>query len=71
MTVARRLLQVKFRPYDIKDNPYNAAIPANVVGMVKGNQGEDDEEVLQRLAEAEVSLGIPFGKGFWLIIKRV
>lgn len=36
-----------------------------MVGMVKGNQGEDDEEVLQRLAEAEVSMGILFGTGIW------
>ena len=41
MPVPRRLLPVKFRPYDVKLNPNNSASAADAARMILGNKGED------------------------------
>lgn len=46
----RRLLPVKFRPYDVKLNPNNSASAADAARMILGNKGETVEETMAKLA---------------------
>ena len=50
MPVPRRLLPVKFRPYDVKLNPNNSASAADAARMILGNKGETVEETMAKLA---------------------
>ena len=72
----RRLLPVKFRPYDVKLNPNNSASAADAARMILGNKGETVEETMAKLASPIVrfmgtascrfTAELGFGQQIWL-----